>query len=517
MPHDKLIGHKSNDIQDQLQAVNVLDEGDPLYDSEDDRAPDYVLEELDFSDGKTQARPPVSLSIYSCEHRATEVPGVELDAFAEKTKALLEDFLAEKETAEGVEERLKKMNCRLFHDFLVKHLIRISLDKSFDDQRKTSTLLTLLCDTKVIGKAQFARGLEGLIQRLQDVSIDVPDAANLLATFIFWAEDDSVLPAQFRERLPEAFLQALPEETAAKFSDQLQTLRGLKEGPMGTFASDVVGGSPEDAKATLAGAGDAARSFGHEFVRRLLLTAMERGDVERERASEMLNSLFGKEFTADDVQLAFARMIGSIDDIKLDCPRVAELLSKFLLRAIVDEILPPVFVNDLLRLHTGGATGVQVLRKVKNTIRSSGRCLYSRYRKVWTGTDETSESYMLFKRQVVATIGEFWDNRDAEVVASDLQEMEPSPAQAAEFVRKLMHFSMERSTKDEDSAFELMRWLYGEGELCREDIVGGFDNFFRHLHDISLDLPDARDKVMTFVDWAKEEGMLPRRYKPPSA
>lgn len=48
--------------------------------------------------------------------------------------------------------------------------------------------------------------------------------------------------------------------------------------------------------------------------------------------SNALDCLYGKVLKPDDIQLAFARLVGTVDDVALDNPEAYDLLSKFLVR-----------------------------------------------------------------------------------------------------------------------------------------------------------------------------------------
>ena len=50
---------------------------------------------------------------------------------------------------------------------------------------------------------------------------------------------------------------------------------------------------------------------------------------------------------ADQVAMGFTRVLGATDDLVLDCPEAVRLLSLFLGRAVVDEVLPPSFLTQV--------------------------------------------------------------------------------------------------------------------------------------------------------------------------
>ena len=50
--------------------------------------------------------------------------------------------------------------------------------------------------------------------------------------------------------------------------------------------------------------------------------------------------------SADQLAMGFTRLLAAADDLVLDCPEVVHLLSLFLGRAIVDEIVPPSYLTQ---------------------------------------------------------------------------------------------------------------------------------------------------------------------------
>lgn len=54
---------------------------------------------------------------------------------------------------------------------------------------------------QVISPEQMQKGFQNLVQAADDLQIDVPDAADLIATFVARAVVDDILPPAFVEKL----------------------------------------------------------------------------------------------------------------------------------------------------------------------------------------------------------------------------------------------------------------------------------------------------------------------------
>ena len=66
--------------------------------------------------------------------------------------------------------------------------------------------------------------------------------------------------------------------------------------------------------------------------------------------------------TVDQSGKAFERLFEQIDDLTVDVPDAPSYLAVFLGRAVVDEVLPPSFLNDRLVLQLGGDIVLQARR-----------------------------------------------------------------------------------------------------------------------------------------------------------
>jgi MA3 domain len=76
-------------------------------------------------------------------------------------------------------------------------------------------------------------------------------------------------------------------------------------------------------------------SMGHYFVKRLITMALDRRDREREMASALLSSLYGEVLPSEQLAKGFARLVESLDDLRLDVPDAVECLALFIARGVV--------------------------------------------------------------------------------------------------------------------------------------------------------------------------------------
>lgn len=73
--------------------------------------------------------------------------------------------------------------------------------------------------------------------------------------------------------------------------------------------------------------------------------------------------LSGPVLRTADVEKGFSALLSNVEDLILDVPDVLRLLSCFIARAVIDEVLPPAF---LLRVDLGVKdSGTQVLNQAQ--------------------------------------------------------------------------------------------------------------------------------------------------------
>lgn len=68
---------------------------------------------------------------------------------------------------------------------------------------------------------------------------------------------------------------------------------------------------------------------------------------EHEMAANLLSRLYHEVIQADQMQKGFRNLLASVDDLKLDVPAAEDDLALFLARAVVDDILPPAFLQKV--------------------------------------------------------------------------------------------------------------------------------------------------------------------------
>jgi MA3 domain len=107
---------------------------------------------------------------------------------------------------------------------------------------------------------------------------------------------------------------------------------------------------------------DAQPGMLHIFVRTAIAVALERSFRERELTSLLFLTLVPNPIPESAMLMAFTRLLASCEDLILDVPDAPHMLTLFLSRLIVDEVVPPVFLTRVLEGLRPDTLGVQVVR-----------------------------------------------------------------------------------------------------------------------------------------------------------
>ena len=147
--------------------------------------------------------------------------------------------------------------------------------------------------------------------------------------------------------------------------------------------------------------------YRYQVVMRAISLAMDRGSKEKELVSRLFSVGFSHYLSLFQVTKGFEKLFERLSDLRLDCPHIADDLSKFLARAITDEVLPPSILNDFI-LKEYGAEVLALTETLLNMPRS-----FEYMERVWGARIAALEDIQMTKKLLVDAIAEFYDSHDA--------------------------------------------------------------------------------------------------------
>mmetsp|Transcript_23596 Transcript_23596/g.36293 ORF Transcript_23596/g.36293 Transcript_23596/m.36293 type:complete len:335 (+) Transcript_23596:155-1159(+) len=172
--------------------VMVLNEKDPLYDElESER---YILSSEGDGNGKAQPNgfdPVAARQVYG--------PMLTLPEFKHQVSEIIREYF-DSSDADEVRRSIGELRCKSFHSEVVKKAISLSFDEGPRERELVSRLLTSL-HPSLLGDEDMEVGFENLLDSLDDLTIDIPDAKAMAGCFLARAVVDEVLAPIFLSNL----------------------------------------------------------------------------------------------------------------------------------------------------------------------------------------------------------------------------------------------------------------------------------------------------------------------------
>eukprot|EP01113_Clastostelium_recurvatum_P041879 TRINITY_DN671_c0_g1_i2.p1 TRINITY_DN671_c0_g1~~TRINITY_DN671_c0_g1_i2.p1 ORF type:complete len:373 (+),score=104.62 TRINITY_DN671_c0_g1_i2:193-1311(+) len=246
--------------------------------------------------------------------------------------------------------------------------------------------------------------------------------------------------------------------------------------------------------------------FHHEFVKIAVSRAMERHDRERELVSSLLPSLYPEVLSSAHIAEGFTAVLERLQDLRLDSPAAPDLLACFLARAVIDDILPPVFLS----------TDTADEELAKDTLEKAygmtrGKHAAARLEQVWG--PGAGQSVKRLKERIALILEEYLAHPDALQVDRAVRELH-SPHFHYQVAKKAAQMAIESSkSSDRDRVNDLLAQLHKSGLVSQEHMEGGFRIVADLIGDIELDAPAARSQFVDFVAHAIRAGYLPSSFQ----
>lgn len=305
---------------------HALDLTDPNYDPADQQEAGFVLSRSVFV-------PAVETSDKFVKSLKT------LSSFKKSVRSAVDEHLISHDVDEFV-TAIEELDYQLLHQEIPAILIKSVLDKKDQDRTRVSHLLQELHKKKLLTPNQVGQGFTKLYNSLDELMIDFPTCKKTLSDFVGHAIAAGYLDGGDAAKLEKEALFLENQEIFNKTKAQ------IREAITEYFTSE----EKTELQTSLASINSAAH---FEFVKQLVTISLDRSDKEREMVSSFLANVTG--LTADSVAKGFLIMLGRVEDTMLDVPDVLHLMSCFIARAVIDEVLPPSFLVrvDLSELDMG--------------------------------------------------------------------------------------------------------------------------------------------------------------------
>lgn len=326
---------------DDVEGVpEALDENDPNYDDFAEEGK-YILSSSHGANEETGYDPVGDRIVYG--------PMLTLSEFKTRISEAVKEYF-DSADADEVIRTIAELKCKEFHPEIVKKIISLSLDKGSRERELISRLLTCL-HPYPLEDEEVIKGFDILLDSLDDLEIDIPDAKQIVGCFLARAIVDEVLPPAFisnrnnnnpGDEVTEKAVTLLSREHCTA---RLEKIWGPGDGRPVAELKKVIDQLIEeyllsrelDEAARCVREMDASH-FHHELVKRGVMIAMEKDGLDHAQttvsALDAIAALFSflvKNAIVSEHQVSkgVSRLHKNIDDIKLDVPAAPAMLEEF--------------------------------------------------------------------------------------------------------------------------------------------------------------------------------------------
>jgi programmed cell death protein 4 len=225
-----------------------------------------------------------------------------------------------------------------------------------------------------------------------------------------------------------------------------------------------------------------APEYSYEFVKRGINMSLDKNDRERERMSKLLSAGYPDTFSSSTIGKGFERLFEMVDDIEIDAPQCRDMLSTYLARCVVDEVLPPSFLNDAVVRNLGG----EIVEYSKRLLsRDHGG---AKLEKIWGPGDGRPVQEM--KVAVDQLLAEYLVSSDLEEACRCIKEIN-APQFFHEIVKRAITMIVDKNEEQQQSMSNLLIFLVEKDMLTQAQTIKGFKRLFDLLGDLMLDAPNA--------------------------
>ena len=274
-------------------------------------------------------------------------------------------------------------------------------------------------------------------------------------------------------------------------------------------------------------------------MRRLVLHACDRGNREREAAAQLLAALVPAVLDRGAVAAGFELLLRGAADLALDVPDAPELLLLFVVRAVVDDSLPPAWPKTVaaalaseaeaeaaadaappggVPIAAANGNGHAKANKGGGSAGSSGaeiahaaaaalgaRHVAERALRAWGGPDAGTAAAA--KAALSSLIDEYLGSRDAAEAQRRLRELH-LPFFGHELVKRACAAAIERGGNAPEALLALLAALRDSGAVSATQFAAGFARAAEAMEDLALDVPDAKQRWAALADAARLRGLL---------
>ena len=260
--------------------------------------------------------------------------------FEQRCASIMQEYLILGNVEDAFESFVICWRKQWLHYF-TRAALHVVLDHEISSIESFLSLLMYMHVRGALPHPSIETGVELVLKALPDLIKDVPEAVKYLGTVIGHLIANNLVPETLVDAVSALAGDGLGSRVAAEVRSAvalplpITTYKKLVDAALTElFAS----GDVEEACLRIKEAGP--RHLGAEAVKRSVIAGVERKGKDRELVSRRLMALVSSNTIGrDGVMEGFLRVTRRLTDLSLDNPGAAEVVGRFLARAICDEVV----------------------------------------------------------------------------------------------------------------------------------------------------------------------------------
>ncbi|XP_058763328.1 MA3 DOMAIN-CONTAINING TRANSLATION REGULATORY FACTOR 1-like [Vicia villosa] len=417
---------------------------------------------------------------------------ITVEEVKKKIADLLREYADSGETVEAC-RCIRELGVAFFHHEVVKKALVLAMEIPSSEPLLLK-LLKEAAEEGLISSSQMVKGFSRLAEGLDDLALDIPSAKALFQSFVPKAISEGWLDASFTNPAGENGEFQVEDEKVRKYKKEAVTI--IHE----YFLSDDI---PELIR-SLEDLG--APEYNSVFLKRLITLALDRKNREKEMASVLLSALHIEIFSTEDIVNGFVMLLENAEDTTLDILDASNELALFLARAVIDDVLAPLNLDEINSRLPPKSSGSETVRMARTLV--SARHAGERLLRCWGGG--TGWAVEDAKDKIMKLLEEYESGGVVSEACQCIRDL-GMPFFNHEVVKKALVMAME---KQNDRLLDLLQECFSEGLITTNQMTKGFTRIKDGLDDLALDIPNAKEKFAFYVEHAQTKGWLLPSFDP---
>ncbi|KAG6481447.1 MA3 DOMAIN-CONTAINING TRANSLATION REGULATORY FACTOR 1-like [Zingiber officinale] len=413
---------------------------------------------------------------------------ITVEEVKKKITDLLREYIESGDTLEAC-RCIRELGVSFFHHEVVKRALTLAMEIPTSEPLILK-LLKEAAEECLISSSQMIKGFSRLADSLDDLSLDIPTAKSLFQMIVPKAISDGWLdPSFLKSNDTDQDHNDNGDEKLRKYKEEASTII------LEYFLSDDI---PELIRSLEE---LAASEYNPVFIKKLVTLAMDRKNREKEMVSVLLSALAMELFSSDDIVNGFIMLLLSAEDTALDILDASNELGLFLARAVIDDVLAPLNLEEICKKLPHNSSGSETVRMARSLV--SARHAGERLLRCWGGG--TGWAVEDAKDKIIKLLEEYESGGDIGEACQCIRDI-GMPFFNHEVVKKALVMAMEK--KKNVRLLDLLQECFSEGLITIHQMTKGFSRVRDGLEDIALDIPNADEKFKAYVDHARKHGWL---------